>query len=134
MENVELKFHHIGVAVYSIEQSMPFYMAMGYKKDIEIYDPEQNVEVCVLRHEISPCIELLAPHDEKSPINNILKKSGPIPYHICYEVDSIEDGVAILKKGRFMPVTKAKISNAFNNHRVCFLVNKNIGLIEIIER
>lgn len=88
----------------------------------------------MLRHPISPCIELLAPHDEKSPINNILKKTGVSPYHICYEVDDIETSFADLKKEKFMPVSKIKVSNAFDNHKVCFFFKKDIGLIEIIEK
>lgn len=129
-----LRFHHIGVAVYEFSKSIPFYESQGYNNEIEIYDPEQNVEVCVLKHDTAPTIELLAPHDDKSPINNILKKSGVSPYHLCYEVDNIEESIAKLKLERFMPVSKPKVSNAFNNRRVCFLFKKDIGLIEIIEK
>jgi len=126
--------HHIGIAVFNIESVLPFYYSMGYYKEIEVYDPEQNVEVCILRHKQSPCIELLAPHDDKSPINNILSKIGSSPYHICYEVTNIEDSINALKKERFLPISKIKFSNAFNNQRVCFLIKKNIGLIEVIEK
>ena len=134
MENVNLRFHHIGVAVFRIENAKPFYISQGYSEEISIFDPEQNVDVCVLRNGAMPCIELLAPHDEQSPINNILKKLGATPYHICYEVDNMEESIALLKKERFLPVSKPKVSNAFNNHRVCFLIKKDIGLIEIIEK
>lgn len=133
MENVNLRFHHIGIAVFCIENAKPFYVSQGYKEEISIFDPEQDVDVCVLRNEGMPCVELLAPHDEQSPINNILKKSGATPYHICYEVDNMEESISLLKKERFLPVSKPKVSNAFNNHRVCFLIKKDIGLIEIIE-
>lgn len=129
-----MKFHHIGVAVYNFDASVPFYEAQGYQKKVEIYDPKQNVEVCILHHSIFPCIELLAPHDDKSPINNTLKKSGASPYHICYEVDDIEASFAKLKKEKFMPISKITVSNAFDNHKVCFFFKKDIGLIEIIEK
>lgn len=33
-----------------------------------------------------------------------------------------------------MPVSKIKVSNAFDNHKVCFFFKKDIGLIEIIEK
>lgn len=134
MENVNLSFHHIGVAVYDFRNTVPFYESQGYHNDIEIYDPEQNVNVCVLRHQSAPTIELLAPHNEKSPINNILSKAGSSPYHFCYEVENIEETIAELKKERFMPVSKPKVSNAFDNHRVCFLYKKDVGLIELIEK
>ena len=72
--------------------------------------------------------------NSNAPINNLLKKAGASPYHICYEVNNIEESIALLKKDKFMPVSKPKVSNAFDNHRVCFLFKKDIGLIEIIEK
>jgi methylmalonyl-CoA/ethylmalonyl-CoA epimerase len=134
MGNVDMKFHHLGIAVYDFMGVISFFENQGYTKILEIFDPEQNVEVCILKHDISPCIELLAPHDEKSPINNILKKIGATPYHICYEVDDIEESIIYLKREKFLPVSKPKVSNAFDNRRVCFLIKKDIGLIEIIEK
>jgi len=133
MENVNIKFHHIGVAVFSFSASVPFYESIGYKKMIEIYDPEQNVEVCVLTHETSPCLELLAPHDEKSPINNMLKKSGASPYHVCYQVEDIEKQIVHFRKEGFLQISMPKVSNAFSSHLVCFMIKKDIGLIELMQ-
>ena len=45
----------------------------------------------------------------------------------------MEKGIAYLKRERFLPVSKPKVSNAFDNHRVCFLIKKDIGLIELID-
>ncbi len=135
MENVMGRFHHVGIAVMDFESVKPFYLSMGYSVQIEIYDAEQNVEVCVLKGNVGqPIIELLAPHNDKSPINTILKKNGPTPYHICYQVDDIRSSVDILKGQKFMVVAKPKISNAFQNKRVCFLWNKAVGVIELIEK
>lgn len=135
MENVIMKFHHIGYAVKDFTHAIDFWERMGYSVKTQVYDNEQNVEVCLLKHpEQQPQIELLCPHDDKSPINSILKKNGPSPYHICYEIENIEESISALKVQHFMVVIKPKISNAFNNKRVCFLYNREIGLIEIIEK
>lgn len=128
-----LRFHHIGIAVYDFEKVVQFYIDQGYRQKIKIYDPEQNVEVCVLEHPSSPTIELLAPHDEKSPINNVLEKTGASPYHNCYLVSSIETAVSELKRKKFMVVSKPKASCAFDNRLVAFLYDRDIGLVELME-
>lgn len=133
MEDVSLRFNHIGVAVYDFDAVIPFYLSQGYRKVCCVYDPEQNVEVCVLSHESAPIIELLAPHDSKSPINNILNKAGATPYHICYNVEDLGTAVKALKDRGFMLVTRPKVSNAFQNRKVCFLINRSVGLVELME-
>ena len=130
---VNLRSHHIGVAVFAIEDAVPFYLAQGYRKLIRVYDPAQNVEVCVLSHETFPMIELLSPHNSKSPINNILDKVGASPYHICYIVQDLAESVQAMKGNGFMLVTKPKASNAFGDRKVCFLINRKIGLVELME-
>ena len=80
-----------------------------------------------------PTVELLAPQDEHSPVNRILEKNGVIPYHTCYIVDNVEDAVKELRKMKYVMVSKPEEAVAINNCRVCFLFNKNIGLIELVE-
>ncbi|EFV26680.1 glyoxalase/Bleomycin resistance /Dioxygenase superfamily protein [Bacteroides uniformis str. 3978 T3 i] len=79
-------------------------------------------------------IELLEPVDENSPINKNLEKNGVCPYHCCYSVENIEDAIARLRKMRFMVVSYPAEAVALNNHRVAFLYNKDIGLIELLEQ
>jgi len=128
-----MTFHHIGVAVSVIDDVLPFYLRMGYVADDVIHDPEQNVWVCVLNAPGKPSVELLAPYDASSPVNNILTKSGPGPYHICYVVPELDEAIQVLKGERFMLVSRPKVSNAFGNRCVCFLFRKDIGLLELIE-
>ena len=129
----EFKFHHIGVAVKDINKAAKLYIDGGYDCSEVIYDPIQNVKICFLTKAEMPMVELLAPNDEKSPINNILQKVGSGPYHCCYIVDSIDDAIVKLKKLRFIPTSKPAEAVAIHNHRVCFLYNREIGLIELVE-
>lgn len=127
------QFHHIGVACNDIEKTAGMYVDAGYSRTEAIIDPLQNVNVCVLTKEGMPKIELLAPVDEKSPICKILQKSsGATPYHVCYTVLDMEKAIADLRKLRFIPTSKPKMSNVFDA-LVCFLFHKDIGLIEIIQ-
>ncbi|MCA4454495.1 VOC family protein [Bacteroides xylanisolvens] len=126
-------FHHIGIAVKSIDDTAAIYVAGGYTCSEAIFDPIQNVNICWLTKEGMPTVELLAPQDEHSPVNRILEKNGVIPYHTCYIVDNVEDAVKELRKMKYVMVSKPEEAVAINNCRVCFLFNKNIGLIELVE-
>lgn len=132
---MSFSFHHIGMAVFSIEQTKPIYLMMGYSASQTTYDPIQNVSICFLNKEGETMIELIEPKDDQSPVNSILHKSGVSPYHNCYEVDvPLETAISELKMQKFMVVKKPECAVAIDNKRVCFLYNKNIGLIELLER
>lgn len=127
------RFHHIGVAVKSIEETSNIYMRGGYHCSSSIFDPIQNVHICWLTKEGMPTVELIAPVDDKSPINKTLEKVGVSPYHFCYVVDKLENAVAELRKQKYIMVSKPAEAVAFCGSRVCFLYNKNVGLIELVE-
>jgi len=133
-----MKYHHIGIAVFNIEETAPFYIMQGYSKSQTVYDPIQNVHICFLSYPTGdgskmPLIELIEPVDEKSPVYKILQKNGVTPYHICYEVESISDTITELKREKFILLSKPVEAVAMSNKKVCFLFNKNIGLIELVE-
>ena len=127
------KFHHIGVAVKNIDATASLYEQGGYHRSTVVFDPIQNVNICWLTKEGMPTIELLAPVDEKSPVNTTLEKMGVSPYHCCYVVEGIEEVVSELKKQKYIMVSKPAEAVAFCGSKVCFLYNKNVGLIELVE-
>ncbi len=128
-----MTFHHIGVAVRSIDLTATIYVNAGYKRSATIFDPVQNVSICWLIKENMPTVELLAPVDEVSPVCKNLEKNGVSPYHTCYVVSDIEDTVANLRKMKYIVVSKPVEAIAIHNSKVAFLYNKNIGLIELVE-
>ena len=130
----DFEFHHIGVAVFDIGNCASLYTGAGYAGTDTVYDPVQNVRICFLEKEGMPRIELVEPHDGKSPVTNILKKNGVGPYHMCYTVKDIDDSVSRLRKMGFIPVTRPVGAVAMGGNRICFLFNKNTGLIELVEK
>ena len=127
------RFHHIGVAVRDLNATASVYEQGGYKRSQSVYDPVQNVNICWLTRDGAPIVELLAPVDEKSPVNKTLEKVGVSPYHCCYVVDNLEEAVSELRKQKYIVVSNPAQAVAFCGSRVCFLFNKNIGLIELVE-
>lgn len=127
------KFHHIGIAVKNLDATASVYELGGFKRSSSIFDPIQNVNICWLSKDEMPTIELLAPVDEKSPVNKTLEKVGVSPYHCCYVVDNIEEAVMALRIQKYIMVSKPAKAVAFLGSRVCFLYNKNVGLVELVE-
>lgn len=129
----EFKFHHIGVAVHDINATVAIYELGNYRKSNIVFDPIQDVNICWLTKNGMPTVELLAPVDEHSPVCNILEKNGVAPYHTCYVVHSIENAAKLLRKQRYVMVSKPVNAVAFCGSRVAFFFNKNVGLIELVE-
>ncbi len=125
-------FHHIGVAVKNIEKAKKKYSLLGYKPGKNISVPSQSVNVCFLEKADEPCIELIEPTSEKSPVNTMLKKVGSGPYHICYLVNNIQESLEYLKMQGFVILDKLVKSSAFNNNLMFFAYSPNFGYIEII--
>lgn len=128
-----MKFHHIGMAVKSIDATAALYKSAGYRMSEIVFDPIQNVDICWLTKEGAPIVELLAPVDETSPVCKTLEKNGVTPYHCCYVVDNIDEAVKELRKERYVLTNKPVPAVAFRGGSVCFLYNKNMGLVELVE-
>jgi methylmalonyl-CoA/ethylmalonyl-CoA epimerase len=130
-----MKFHHIGIATYNINDSISKYLLFGYNQiTVKYFDPIQNVNITFMEKDNSPMIEFVEPVDEKSPILNTLTKNGTTPYHFCFEVDDIHIEVEKLKKNKFILISKVVPAVAFNNRLVCFLYSKESGLIELLNK
>lgn len=127
------KFHHIGVATNSIDSTSVYYKNAGYSKTETVFDPIQNVNISFLNKNGMPMVELLEPVDEKSPINKIIKTSGVSPYHCCYVVDDINDAIIELRKQKYVMLSMPVEAVALDNRKICFLFNKEVGLIELLE-
>ena len=128
------RFHHVGVASRSIEASTSLYIDAGFQPSKKIHDPIQNVNIAFLKKEGAPLIELVEPVNEDSPVNNILKKVGVSAYHFCYEVDDIYSSIKLLEDKDYILMVEPVNAIAFENRKICFLYNTEVGLIEFLEK
>ncbi|OQA94741.1 MAG: hypothetical protein BWY22_02363 [Bacteroidetes bacterium ADurb.Bin217] len=128
------EFHHIGYAVKSIEETAKFFLFLGYTITKTVIDPIQRVHIAFLLKEHTPCIELVQPIDDESPVVSILQKNGVTPYHICYEVEDINEAISEMRKQKFIPLFNPVPALAFDNRLICYFFNKNVGLIELLNK
>jgi methylmalonyl-CoA/ethylmalonyl-CoA epimerase len=90
------KINHIGIAVKSLDEALPFYrdnlgMALAGIEEVT----GQKVRVAMLQVGES-MIELLEPTSEESPVAKFIEKNGPGIHHIAYEVADIDTAITTL--------------------------------------
>ena len=128
-------FHHYGLALKSFHNAIYFYQNLGYKCGNEVVDLNQNVRAILCSSNNLPSVELVKSLNKDSPLENYLKKSNEIIYHVCYEVESSVDLDSYLfSKMKYICVSRPKPAILFNNRNVSFYYIKHIGLIEILEK
>ena len=107
---------------------------MGFDEESEqIYDEERGINVLFLTNGENR-IELIEKCTEESDVDFIAKGKRSMPYHICYEVNNMEESVDFLKQNRFIVIKKPSNAIAIQNRRVAFLYCKECGLIELVEK
>lgn len=127
-----MKIHHIGYAVNDISIAIKEFEKMGYSFSEIIRDDSRGVVISFGSN--GPyCIELIAPGTDKSPVNNILGKIGPCPYHICYEIENIDEALGELRGKGYIQVSSISPAPAIENKKAVFLNNLTTGLIELLE-
>jgi methylmalonyl-CoA/ethylmalonyl-CoA epimerase len=127
-----MKVHHIGYAVKDIESSLPIFKQLGFTLQSKCVDDHRNIEIAFINNG-SYLIELIAPLSEGSPVDNILQKNGPTPYHLCYEVPNLEEAIRSLKHNGWFVIKKRESAIAIENKPVVFLHKAEIGIIELVE-
>ncbi len=97
--SVDLSFHHVGVAVKSIDAALGYYTGLfGLRQVTEPLEvPGEKVRVCFIEAPPGVLIELVEGLGEKSPVADIVERTGAGPYHICYRVADLDAAVRQLR-------------------------------------
>jgi len=119
-----LKINHIGIAVPSLEEAMPFYggmLHMSFKGVEEV----AGFRVKVAFFQIGDSkIELLEPTDKGSFLSSFLRENGPGIHHIAYEVEDLVGAIRMLRKEGVQMLDRVPRPGA-HGARVAFLHPKS---------
>lgn len=118
------KINHIGIAVKSLDETIPFYrdsLGMAFAGIEEV--AEQKVRVAMLQIGETK-IELLEPTADESPVARFLEKNGPGIHHIAYEVADIEAAIATLMASGIRMVDE-KPRHGAHGTRIAFIHPKS---------
>ena len=128
------RIDHIGIAVASIDDSLPLYddaydMTLVHREVLE----SQGVEAVLLdvgeNH-----VELLQPLTPQTPVGRFLEKRGPGIHHVAYQVTDIEAALERLRAGGVELIDESP-RPGIRGSRVAFAHPKSTGgvLTEIVE-
>ncbi len=125
---------HIGIAVRSIEASLPLYRDILHLREIEIAEvPEQKVRVAMIRVGGTK-IELLEALGDNSPIARFIEKRGEGIHHIALSTNDIRAALAAEKAAGLVLVNETPTPRA-GEYEVAFIHPSSAGrvLIEICQ-
>jgi methylmalonyl-CoA/ethylmalonyl-CoA epimerase len=92
------KVDHIGIAVKSLEQALPFYTDVLKLPLLGIEEVDsEKVKVAFLKAGETK-LELLEPISQESAIAKFIEKRGEGIHHVALGVESIEDRIAEMKE------------------------------------
>ena len=131
---VGLTFHHVGLLVENMTDSINHYSALFGEASISetIHVSTQKVKVCFVKIAEGSYIELVQPMGEDSVVYKLLKKRTTY-YHIGYKVADISSMVLKLEKMSYKAM-EFFISEAFQGKKCIFLFSPEAHLIELIEQ
>ncbi|WP_166789540.1 VOC family protein [Cryobacterium sp. TMS1-20-1] len=127
-----MKIHHVGYAVRDIASAGEKFRTLGFEIGTTITDDIRKVAIAFARNG-NYVVELIAPVDSNSPVDGILSKMGPTPYHLCFEVDDMNASLATFRKQGYVVASPPSPAPAINDSVVAFLYHSEIGLVELVE-
>jgi methylmalonyl-CoA/ethylmalonyl-CoA epimerase len=129
---------HICIAVKDIEEGITYWeQVFGYEQMTGIVvNSLQKVKVVFLRKENSLTIKIIEPLKNNKSLVNFVSRGGGF-HHICFKCDNIDEGLKELKNKGLITLVPQQSGEAFNNHKIAFLLARyglNIELIDTDER
>lgn len=129
------KVDHIGIAVKSIDDSLPYYTETLGLKLIHIEEvPSEKVRVAFIDSG-NVTLELLQPLDETSTIHTFIEKKGEGIHHVAFGVSNIQDRLNELKEKGVRLIQETPKAGA-HGAQVAFIHPKASGgvLYELVDK
>lgn len=130
-----MRIHHIGYLVKKIDAAIKAFEGLGYTlSKPSSYDEIRKANIAFLSKD-GQCVELVSPASEDSVVFNLLKKYKNSPYHICYESGrgNFEEDLEYLTSHGYTAIDTPTEAPCIDKRRVVFLMNSQIGIIELLE-
>ena len=118
------KIDHIGIAVNSIDEQLPFYRdVLGLEIERTEEVKSEGVKVCFIKVGDTH-IELLQAISDESPIKKFLDKNGQGVHHIAYHSDDIVKTIVDLK-GKDFKLLNEQPKQGAGGKLICFVHPKS---------
>lgn len=128
-----MRIHHIGYLVKKADKAKDVFTSIGFSvKQEPVYDQIRDIHVLFMEKD-GYVIELVSSNSKNSVVANLMKTYKNSPYHICYESEDFDDDIKGLTEKGFMSIDRPTPAPALDGRRVCFFMNSQIGMIELLE-
>ncbi len=127
------KFHHVGIAVDDLENSISLFKNIGFTTETkEITDEIQGIKLIFMTNHFFR-IELIANLDDSKMISPWLKTSKIRPYHFAYLVSDLFKSIQYMTEKGFKLIKEPVTAKAFGGRLIAFLISKELFMVELIE-
>lgn len=126
---------HIAIQVKDLESAIEQYSLLGFTPDEGniIVEEQFGIQTKVMRQG-DHVLELLSPLNDDSPLaKQMVNNKWYMLDHICYEVSDLDAQIDLLKKKRFIPTSKKRVSGVWGK-TVILMGHRKMGVIELIEK
>tara|TARA_Y100000591_G_C21495553_1_gene527332 strand:- start:83 stop:496 length:414 start_codon:yes stop_codon:yes gene_type:complete len=136
---MSIEIDHIGIAVNSLDNRSPFWVALGLMMEDDEELPNDGVIARFFSmnggSDISPKIELLQPTSPDSPIGRFIEKRGEGIQQIAFRVENIEHTISVLLENGVQMIDETPRVGAHGS-MIAFVHPKSTGgvLVEILQR
>ena len=125
--------HHIGYLLKDIRRSIPEFEKLGYTVEVPTtHDEYRQADICFIKNG-DYMIELISPTSEESVVWGLMRTKKNSPYHICYITDDFYAELNELAASGYTVASSPCPAPAIGGRRVAFLVNRHLGMIELVE-
>jgi methylmalonyl-CoA/ethylmalonyl-CoA epimerase len=129
---------HICFAVKNLEEGISYWeRVFGYRrKTAMVINSLQKVKVTFMSKEDSLTVKLIEPLEDNHSLVNFVSRGGGF-HHVCFKCDNIDEGVEELKEKGLITLVPPQPGEAFNNHKIAFLLARyglNLELIDTDEK
>jgi methylmalonyl-CoA/ethylmalonyl-CoA epimerase len=132
---MQLRLHHVGIAVADVREAAATYISrFGYELKTEvIHDPCQTAYVQFLQLPgDNVYVELVAPDRPDSKLSEAVKRGGGLN-HLCYTVEDIDDACRELRASGLLLIQAPVAAVAFAGRRIAWLVGPDRIPTELVE-
>ena len=133
-----MRIDHICFAVKNLEEAIDYWgRVFGYRQMTEIIvNSLQKVKVTFIQKDNSVLIKLIEPLESNQSLVNFVNRGGGF-HHLCFKCDNLENQIEVLTGKGLLTLVSPQPGEAFNNHKIAFLLARyglNIELIDTDEK
>ena len=125
---------HVGYLTGDISSTAKEFERLGYVAGDIVDDDTQRTKICFLSKPGEVRVELVQPYEDNKTMQKMLTKRGVTLYHMCYEVDDVDQEYDKLIQEDWTALFKPVAAPAFENRKICYFWNSEIGFIELVNR